>query len=295
MHPVIGMQNASIFPAGGKNMRTASLTELKTWRVLATDGEIGSLHDLFVDDSSWLVRYLVIRTGGLLQRHEVLIAPYMAQVQEFADGKVIRLDATKDRIEHSPAVDTDPPVSRQEEINLGDYYRWDNYWASPLPPGALPYTEMGRPEHAYLRQRVPTEWLRIMERHRESFDPHLYSLDEIRGYKIGTRDDQTFGEYADMVIDTDVWRVDDFVLRSRKWLPGGREFICSPAFVERINTDEHVVGVMFTKEVLAGCPAYSRENYGESIRIATVRHLVATTPPEVPPGESEHAADQPGS
>lgn len=276
---------------GGAIMRSETLKELKDYQIHATDGDIGKLADLFVDETTWLIRYLVVKTGGLLNRHKVLISPEIATVHDLADGKIIRLGATKDQIERSPEVDTDPPVSRQEEINLGNYYGWDSYWAAPMPPGELPYPEMGRPEHSYLRRHVPEEWLAIMERHRESFNPHLYSLDEIRGYKIGTRDDRTFGECSDAIINTEAWKIEDFILRSRKWLAGGKEFICSPSFVEKIDTDDGVIGVMFDKDVLIGCPDYRPEDYGEHMRIATIRHLVEASSGPIVRERSDEAAD----
>ncbi len=41
----------------------------------AKDGKIGHLDDLLFDDMTWTIRYLVVRTGGLLKRERVLISP----------------------------------------------------------------------------------------------------------------------------------------------------------------------------------------------------------------------------
>lgn len=260
-------------------MRFETLKDLKDYPVHATDGQVGKLADVFFDETTWLVRYLVIKTGGLLTRHKVLISPEITSMRELADGKIIQIDASKERIDQSPEVDTDPPVSRQAEINLGAYYGWGSYWAAPILPGEFPYPEIGRPEHSPLWRRVPSEWLMLIERHKDSFNPHLYSLEEVRGYKIGTRDDRTFGEISDAVIDTDAWKIDDFILNSRKWLAGGKEFICSPSFVDGIDTNSGVVTIVFNKDDLISCPEYSPEAYGEGLRIATIRHLVGRAVP----------------
>ena len=40
----------------------------------ARDGEIGKIVQMYFDDETWVVRYIVVRAGWLLGR-EVLIAP----------------------------------------------------------------------------------------------------------------------------------------------------------------------------------------------------------------------------
>jgi len=54
-----------------------SLKDLEGYTVSATDGELGSVEDLFLDDRRWVVRYLVVNTGGFLDRRDVLgTAPF---------------------------------------------------------------------------------------------------------------------------------------------------------------------------------------------------------------------------
>ncbi len=44
-------------------------------RIEASDGEIGKISDIYFDDRSWAVRYLVIETGGWFAGRNVLISP----------------------------------------------------------------------------------------------------------------------------------------------------------------------------------------------------------------------------
>ncbi|HEX6102828.1 MAG TPA: PRC-barrel domain-containing protein, partial [Alphaproteobacteria bacterium] len=39
---------------------------LRGYTIRATDGEIGTVDDLLFDDRSWIVRYVVVDTGGWL-------------------------------------------------------------------------------------------------------------------------------------------------------------------------------------------------------------------------------------
>ena len=51
------------------------IRELTDLTILATDGEIGNVQELYFDDRTWAVRYLVVKAGGWLLSREVLLAP----------------------------------------------------------------------------------------------------------------------------------------------------------------------------------------------------------------------------
>src|SRR6266511_3801966 len=93
-------------------LRTAG--ELKGVTIQATDGDIGSVQDLYFDDHSWTVRYLVVDTGTWLPGRQVLISPFAFRAVSGAS----RLQTTlmKDQIENSPSIATHRPVNRQLEI-----------------------------------------------------------------------------------------------------------------------------------------------------------------------------------
>jgi sporulation protein YlmC with PRC-barrel domain len=49
--------------------------ELENLRVRASDGELGGVEDLVVDDESWQIAFLVVDTGGRLQGRKVIVDP----------------------------------------------------------------------------------------------------------------------------------------------------------------------------------------------------------------------------
>ncbi|MBU1395949.1 MAG: PRC-barrel domain-containing protein, partial [Gammaproteobacteria bacterium] len=49
--------------------------DLKDYVLLARDGEIGRIEQVYFDDQQWDVRYFVVHTGGWLLGRDVLIAP----------------------------------------------------------------------------------------------------------------------------------------------------------------------------------------------------------------------------
>ena len=104
--------------------------DLKGLVVRASDGELGTVDELYFDDNSWGIRYLTLETGGWLGGRQVLISP-MSVLQ--VDWPVRRIDVklTRKQIENSPSIDKHKPVSRQHEASYMGYYGYPNYWDGP--------------------------------------------------------------------------------------------------------------------------------------------------------------------
>jgi hypothetical protein len=105
-----------------------SFDELKGYALHATDGSLGSVHDLLFDDTHWTARWLVVDTAWLFGRR-VLIAP-QALGHPDAVAREFPVSLTKDQIKNAPDVDTDRPVNRQHEADLYGYYGYGPYWTT---------------------------------------------------------------------------------------------------------------------------------------------------------------------
>lgn len=53
-----------------------SIKFLQECNVRASDGEIGSINQVYFDEEAWGIRYLVVDTGGWLHERQVLVSPY---------------------------------------------------------------------------------------------------------------------------------------------------------------------------------------------------------------------------
>jgi sporulation protein YlmC with PRC-barrel domain len=106
-----------------------SVSSLLGSSILANDGEMGHVHDILFDDRSWLVRYIVVETGSWLSGRRVLLSPIIAQAPD-VEGRVLRVALTRDQVRNSPGIDTDLPVSRQQEIAMTLHYGWPAYWTA---------------------------------------------------------------------------------------------------------------------------------------------------------------------
>jgi len=85
-------------------------TKLRGLHVLATDGEVGHVDDVLVDERSWTVRYLVVDTSNWIGGKSVLIAPSTLTSVDGVNRR-IQVALTRGEIERSPSIeaaDIDP-------------------------------------------------------------------------------------------------------------------------------------------------------------------------------------------
>ena len=108
-----------------------SALQLRGYRIDAEDGRIGRVQDLYFDDGHWTVRYVVVETGTWLPGRRVLVSPVsLGPPDEGKHALPVRL--TKAKIEDSPSIASERPVSRQLEKDIADYFSWPIYWTSPV-------------------------------------------------------------------------------------------------------------------------------------------------------------------
>src|SRR6185312_6880682 len=93
----------------------------------ASDCQVGRIKDLYFDDQTWNLRYVVVETGSWLNSREVLLAPAALSGADPVAG-VFSTRLTCEEVKESPPVTSDMPVSRQYEERLHDYYGWMPYW-----------------------------------------------------------------------------------------------------------------------------------------------------------------------
>lgn len=83
--------------------------------ILARDGDIGFVVDVYFDDECWSVRHLVVDTGHVMPERRVLIAPGSV-VRDQPSDELIRVRLTRTEVEQSPDADSALPVSRQFDM-----------------------------------------------------------------------------------------------------------------------------------------------------------------------------------
>ena len=218
---------------------------LKGYSLHSLDGEIGKVEEFYFDDRHWTIRYLVANTGNWLTGRQVLISPYALGA---IDEKERQIDValTRKKIEDSPSLTSDKPVSRQFEDNYYGYYGWPGYWGGPYSWGSYPYLE-----------RDQEKWTRPSHDD-QAWDPHLRSTHDVSGRNLRATDGE-IGHVEDFIIDDETWAIRYFVINTRNWWPG-KKVLISPRWIERISWSEANVFVNLTREAIKQSPQYTEES-----------------------------------
>jgi hypothetical protein len=219
------------------------LDPIRNFILEAYDGEIGRCKDFLFDDRFWAVRYMVADTGKWLPKRKVLISPISLGRPDWHDQR-LPVKLSKERIEGSPPLESDMPVSRQYEIRWFDYYRWPYYWLGPGAWGAVP-----NPSELYEQQQ---DYPKPEDIHPEK--SHLRSAKEVRGYHVQARDDE-FGHVEDFLADDRSWMIRYIVVDTRNWLPG-RKVIVSPHWAEAVDWPRKKLHFRLSREQIRNSPEY---------------------------------------
>lgn len=231
-----------------------SVNHLHGFAVVASDGDIGRVDELFFDDEHWAVRYLVVDTGSWLDGRKVLISPYSVAR---TDGplRTVEVQLTRAQVENSPDIQAHQPPSRRHEADYLKYYGYPTYWggaemwglgAYPLvaPPVAMPMPE---PDVAALDREA--------EDHSE--DSHLRSTKDVVGYAIQASDD-SFGHVEDFLVDDASWAIRYLVIDTRNWVPASKRVLVATQWIDRVDWTDAQVHTRLSKEAIRSAPAYDQ-------------------------------------
>jgi uncharacterized protein YrrD len=214
-----------------------SIDNMRGMKMFAADEEIGTLVDIYFEDDSWVIRYLVVEVGDWLNRNTLLFSPLAVTLNE--EG--IKVGVKREMIEKSPPIDVERPFSRQQEIELHRYYDWPFYWVR-LDHSSYPLVEMY------------TEMKEAGSIPEETEDTNLRSVREVTGHKIAARDGD-IGKVDDFLIDEKSWKILYMVVDTGGWLPG-RKVIVSPTWVEELDWNTSRVTVDLDQDTVRNSPEY---------------------------------------
>jgi hypothetical protein len=231
----------------------------------ATDGRIGNVEDLLLDDRTWTIRWAVVDTGDWLPGRSVLLPPVQF-VRADRAGRGLQVALTRAQVEGSPALALDPPVSRQYETALYDYYGWAPYWAGGntgggIAPPLMPplYAAGAKPAPAPLPE--------------PQGDPGLMSIDEVTGYYVEARDGD-IGHVEDFLVDDQGWAIRYLVVDTRNWWPG-KKVLVSPHWVKDISWSDRTVTFDTTRERIKASPEWDPKQFDRAYEARLHAHYDA--------------------
>lgn len=224
---------------------------LQGYDIKASDGMIGTVRDVLFDDQSWKIRWLVVDTGNWLPGRKVLVAPaFCGEIDISARVLVVRL--TKARVEKSPTLAQDRPVSMQMQRSHQAYYEPDLDWGMTYFGGGVAGLPMPfRPLTGEAKELAAEQTGYGMA---DDGDPDLRSLTEITGYHIEASDGAIL-HVEDLLISDEDWMVHYLVVDTRNWWPGAHVLL-SPFAVRSVEWSNEKIVVAVSRATVRSSPPW---------------------------------------
>jgi hypothetical protein len=225
---------------------------LEGYAIEASDGRLGSVSDFLFEDTSWVIRWLVVDTGNWLSGRKALLA-LSALGRPDPALRQFPIKLTMQQVKDSPDIDTDRPVSRQHETHVHEYYGWNPYWDSGLLPigggMALPFIEtLPRSESMPLDA--------VAEDTRQAGgDPHLRSAEAVTGFHVHATDGE-IGHVEDFLVDDTDWSIRYIKVNTKNWGPGSRVLL-SPRSIRSIDRMNRLVHLDVDRQKVENSPPYN--------------------------------------
>jgi len=210
-----------------------SMKELFGYSVAATDGTIGKVEDFLFDEHTHDIRYLVVNTGGWLDRHPVLVAK-VAFGRPHWPARDFPVKISREQVRLSPDLVPDAPPTRQQEADLHSHYEWLPYW---LIHG-----------HGTPTAHVP------------EIPARLCRARELMGFRVYGSDDAA-GHLVDFILDEDDWAVRHLIAENEGWWPPRAQMVDMESFFKVDAVVEQVVLGLTAKQI-GECPPYDPSAIG---------------------------------
>jgi hypothetical protein len=194
--------------------------------VIAIDGEIGKIRSFLFDDQSWTVLYLVVDVGGWLKRRDVVLAIAALEQPDWVN-RTFHVRLTKEQVRDSPDIDSEMPVSLQQELAMREYFGRLACWAdsesgmSSIPTG--------------IKYPVRTEG-----------NPHLRSTSDMLDYEVWATDGD-FGRLEGFVVDEACWHLGYLDVKAGSWLQE-RSVLIPTRWARSVSWADHRIYLHHTRQ-----------------------------------------------
>ncbi len=217
------------------------ISEIVGLKVRTIDGPAGHVRDIYFDEHSWLVHYLMVDTGLWLSGRQVLIEPDQFGSPDMELGE-LPVDLTRQQVAAALPKSYDPPVDERRELALAREMGWSAPWEQ-------------RPTEAPLLHAAAQEATRLMRQQVDEPEPHGHrSMLEVVGYHLQAEDGE-IGHVCDFLVDLASCQVRYLVVDTRNWLPG-RKVLISPPWISHISWADRRFRVELARQQVRESPPY---------------------------------------
>jgi uncharacterized protein YrrD len=227
-----------------------SINSLLGYTIKGTDGEIGKVEEFYFDDRTSTIRYMVVKTGGWFAGKKVLISLEAFKKPEL-ESKTVSVNLTQEKVKNSPDIDTDKPVSLQQEELMRGYYSWPSYYGYGYGLGMYGYWGLGMWGYPAAEEK---EMNQMNATAHSNDNPHLRSTHEVIGYDIHATDG-VIGEVEDFLVDDNTWKIDFMMIDTGHWFPG-KKVLITPDKIKKIDWETGAVIIDTTIGQVKDSPEY---------------------------------------
>jgi hypothetical protein len=236
-----------------------TVKELERYAIHATDGVVGHVRGVYFDDESWVVRYLVVDTGGWFANRKVLISP-MSVTHVNRLERSLSVSITRQQVKDSPDIDTDKPISRQHESGYLGYYGYPYYWGRGgfWGQGSFPSLLLNVSEHGMAQSDGSDAIERTQSMGEVGFEPgddsHLRSCEAVTDYRIEATDGD-LGHVKGFVMEEGTWAIRYLIVHTSEWWLG-HDVLVATRWIKKVSWLDSSVSVGLTRQVVKASPVY---------------------------------------
>ena len=239
------------------------IRELGTYRLHATDGDIGHLEQFYFEDRDWKIRYFVMNIGTWLHGKKVLMSP-SAIIGVDAPTKTINAAFTKQQVQESDDVGIHKPEGLEQPHDYSLYIGWPYY----LGLNALNDSDRGPvPRRAHDPKKGKTSERTMLQLN----DEHLRSSKVVSRYHVMAVDGE-IGQIEDGIVDDQTWTIQYVVSTVRNWR-SSKKVLLPTEWILWVSAAESNVYVSLSRKNIATAPAFDPEKpLTRDLEIALYNH-----------------------
>jgi hypothetical protein len=212
-----------------------SASKILGYRLSARDGEVGRCVDFLIDDQSWAVRQIVVKTaavkaGPRSAERELLLSPLSLPKAAWNFGRWL-LESTREQLEAAPLPERDE-LDRDENADEHDVSQAE---IELSPVSERPPVAIATPDEPEAPNPPP-----LPEPVRE---PTLRSLRELLGCELEAHDG-TVGHISDLIVNDDSWTCPYLVVSESTRTPV-RQVLVPIDWVNGVNATRHSIDISF--------------------------------------------------
>jgi hypothetical protein len=214
-----------------------SIKEITEYNLLAIDGNLSGVSGFLFDDLIWLIRYLIteVPMEGTGNMKKILIAPFSFGIPN-SEHREFPIILSKQKIQESPLVDLESPITRKQQLELYKYYGWPPYGKN------------------ILNGIQPDLLINDSKRRKGIFNSHLLNTGKTIGYHIIATDVE-IGEIYDFIIDDELWII-RYISADIGEQKADKKVLIFPELIKEISQDNKKIVIRTDKNKIRNSPEY---------------------------------------